>query len=158
MAKMSKGALKSLIKECIIEVLQEGLGFDGMLAEQTQPRARERSSHMDLGRRERASARQRRKHPVLDAPALRRESPPSLSNRVPNSIASVSNDPAIQALLEDTAHTTLQKQNAAENSRGPQAQSDIPLEALGLMGAKTSTWETLAFTNAPVNSNGIKPE
>ena len=158
MAKISKGALKSLIKECIVEVLQEGLGFDGMLAEQVQPTAREYSSHMGLSRREKAPTRQRRKHPILDAPAVRGEQAPSLSNRIPNSIASVSNDPAIQALLEDTAHTKLQKQNAAENSRGPQAQSDIPLEALGLMGAKTNTWETLAFTNVPTNSNGIKPE
>ena len=147
MAKMSKGALKSLIKECIVEVLQEGLGFDEMLAEQARPRARERSTRMSLDPRDKPPARKRRKHPVLDAPAAQRV--PTLSSRISNTIANVSSDPTMQALLEDTAQSTLQYQDRSETSRGPTARSDVPLDTLDMLGAKTSTWETLAFTNMP---------
>ena len=158
MAKVSKSILKSLIKECIIEVLQEGLGFEDVLSERARPQPRRRavSQAAGLGHHEPRIKSPRR---TLAAPAMHKQAPPSLSSRVPNTIASVSNDPTIQALLEDTAQSTLPYQDRAESSRGPQAQSDIPLEALDLMGAQTSTWETLAFTNNnPTNSSGIKPE
>jgi len=145
MAKISRNVLKSLIKECIVEVLQEGLGFDDLIAESVvQPRRARRQStklsHSD-------HQPKRRKHTILDEPAIRRAAPPDLGDRIPRAIASVSSDPSLQALLEDTAQTTMLNQDRAENSRTSRAQSDIPLEALGLMGAKTNTWETLAFTN-----------
>ena len=148
MAKMSKSALKLLIKECIVEVLQEGLGFDGELVERAerQPR-RIRSAEASLSNSGRRSSQPN--HPVLDAPAARRESAPSLSSRISNTIANVSSDPTLQALLEDTAQSTLRNQDSAETSRGPTAQSDVPMDTLSMLGAKTSTWEALAFTNLP---------
>ena len=155
MAKMSRSALRSLVKECIVEVLQEGLGFDDLMAESVARPRREHRQSMGMPATARPS--KRRKHPVLDAPAIRHDPPPSMGDRVPRAIASVSSDPGLQALLEDTAQTTMLNQDRAENSRTSQAQSDVPLEALGLMGAKTSTWETLAFTNLP-DSGRIKLE
>jgi len=155
MAKMSRSMLKDLIKECLVEVLQEGLGFDNVISERVAKPKRSLHQSMGLGYADRPP--KRRKHPILDAPALRENAPPSLSRRVPNTIASVSNDPIMQALLEDTAQSTLLNQDQAENHRGIQPQSDIPLDALGLMGANPSTWETLAFTNLQ-DSDKIKLE
>ena len=59
MAKMSRRALKSLIKECVVEILQEGLGFDDFIAESVAQPRRERKS-MGLGRPDRPPKRRKR--------------------------------------------------------------------------------------------------
>ena len=158
MAKLSKVALKRLIKECLVEILQEGLGFDDIVPPpRFKPTKKRRETVMQMSPEWRDRSRPRKKHPVLKPPALR-ESVPSLSNRIPKAIASVSSDPTIQALLEDTARTTLADQSRAEHSRGPQAQSDVSLEALDVLGARSNTWEALAFSDAQIDPDSIKLE
>jgi hypothetical protein len=154
MAKISRNALKGLIKECLVEILQEGLSADGLdaITERKAPRkrtqqARSRKASIALPGRQAFN-------PALDTPVSKQRKS-ALSERISPAIASVSSDPTMQSLLEDTANTTLRRQGQAENHRGPQSQSDIPLEALGMMGAETSTWETLAFSDAQVDMSAI---
>ena len=147
MAEMSRHALKGLIKECLVEILQEGLNT-GNLSAITERKQAPRRKAPKRGRKASIAMPGRQEfNAALDTPA-HRENLPTLSRRLPQTIASVSSDPTFQALLEDTANTTLRTQQDAESHRGPQSQSDIPLEALGMMGAETSTWETLAFSDA----------
>ena len=154
MAKMSRHALKGLIKECLVEILQEGISADnlGAITERKAPpkrkqQTRSRKASIALPGRQAFN-------PALDTP-ISKQRKSALSERISPAIASVSSDPTMQSLLEDTANTTLRRQGQAENHRGPQSQSDIPLEALGMMGAETSTWETLAFSDAKADMSAI---
>jgi hypothetical protein len=154
MAKISKSALKGLIKECLVEILEEGLLAQPLsesrsrasTASRNVPKKRARSLSENLQPRKPSF------NPALDTPV----NPPSLADRVPPTIARVSSDPSIQALLEDTAATTFQTQNNAENQRGPQAQTDVPLEALGMMGAKMGNWADMAFSESRVDPSKLK--
>jgi len=154
MAKISKSALKGLIKECLVEILEEGLLAQHLsesrsrasTASRNAPKKRARSLSENLQPRKPSF------NPALDTPV----NPPSLADRVPPTIARVSSDPSIQALLEDTAATTFQTQNNAENQRGPQAQTDVPLEALGMMGAKMGNWADMAFSESRVDPSKLK--
>ena len=102
MAKISKTALKGLIKECLVEILQEGLATQ-LMASGPTPRKKSRRKLSSInsaspGMNERSDPRNRRNfNPTLDTPVA------SLSERISPTIARVSSDPSIQALLEDTA-------------------------------------------------------
>jgi len=154
MAKISKSALKGLIKECLVEILEEGLLAQPLsesrsrasTASRNVPKKRARSLSENLQPRKPSF------NPALDTPV----NPPSLADRVLPTFARVSSDPSIQALLEDTAATTFQTQNNAENQRGPQAQTDVPLEALGMMGAKMGNWADMAFSESRVDPSKLK--
>ena len=151
MAKLSRVALKGLIKECLVEILQEGLNSDVTSLTEMQfskpaPRRKRRQAPL---------VTEKHHHPGLDTPLFEERSP-SLSNRMPKVVASASDNPAMQALLEDTARTTYRSQQDAEGTRGPQAQSDIPLEGLDFLGANRATWEALAFSDKLVDPLSIK--
>jgi hypothetical protein len=153
MAKISKSALKGLIKECLVEILEEGLLAQPL----SESRRREPAPQRSTPKRPRSlsenlEARTPSFNPALDTPV----NPPSLSSRVSPTIARVSSDPSIQALLEDTAATTFQNQNNAENQRGPQAQTDVPLDALGMLGAKMNHWADMAFSESRVDPSKLK--
>ena len=151
MAKLSRTALKGLIKECLVEILQEGLSSDA------EPLMEMQFSKSKSKRKPRMKRAEKQYQSGLDTHMFG-ERTPVLSDRLPKVVASVSNDPAMQALLEDTARTTYRSQQNAEGSRGPQSQSDIPLEGLDFLGANRSTWETLAFSDAQVDPLSIKRE
>lgn len=155
MAKISKSALKGLIKECLVEILEEGLLAQPLSESRSRASTASRNVPKKRSARSLSENLQSRKpsfNPVLDTPV----NPPSLADRVPPTIARVSSDPSIQALLEDTAATTFQTQNNAENQRGPQAQTDVPLEALGMMGAKMGNWADMAFSESRVDPSKLK--
>ena len=150
MAKISKTALKGLIKECLVEILQEGLATQLMTSNPPAKKRKRKLSSINSASHdmnEHADPRRRRNYnPALDTPIA------SLSERVSPTIARVSNDPSIQALLEDTAATTLKTQHDAENQRGPQAQTDVPLESLG---ANVRNWATMAFSEEKIDSSKL---
>ena len=150
MAKISKTALKGLIKECLVEILQEGLATQLMTSDSTSKKRKRKLSSLSTVPpevREQHDPRTRRNYnPALDTPIS------SLSERVSPTIARVSNDPSIQALLEDTAATTLKTQHDAENQRGPQAQTDVPLESLGV---NVRNWATMAFSEENIDPSKL---
>jgi hypothetical protein len=150
MAKISKTALKGLIKECLVEILQEGLATQLMTSNPPVKKRKRKLSSINSASHvidEHADPRRRRNYnPSLDTPIT------SLSDRVSPTIARVSSDPSIQALLEDTAATTLKTQHGAENQRGPQAQTDVPLESLG---ANVRNWAAMAFSEDKIDSSKL---
>tara|TARA_R110002096_G_scaffold369254_2_gene562541 strand:- start:280 stop:705 length:426 start_codon:yes stop_codon:yes gene_type:complete len=94
--KLTRSSLKILIKECIIEVLSEGIGDESTLtsiSENKQPRKKasvtppkdrkKRSSHLDSIK---------------------------FDKKVNNTAEAMTNDPVMQSIFADTAKTTLQEQ------------------------------------------------
>ncbi len=135
MAKLTKTQLKSIVKECLVEILAEGLASsaDVMVeARQTKPSKKV------------SAAPKRRKNPALDEVKFNRAAE--------SKAASITDDPIMQSILADTAKSTLQEQARAD-SRGAGAVSmketvapgknieDIPIFAEG-----AQNWAALAFT------------
>lgn len=146
MAKLTRTALKSIVKECLVEILAEGLASTGetLLESRTtqvrRPKAKKTSSHLDS--------------------ISYNNNKSKLSENLLNKINSTTSDPVMADILKDTALNTLPNQMGADKnmsyvhrvSQGDQAtkvmaESD-PLD----MFEGASNWATLAFSQ-PTNSN-----
>lgn len=105
--KMSRDALKALIKECLAEILVEGLGDAGAaVVESVQRSPRQQTQFSAV-----AEAAQKRQRMLKERQVPKREVNPTLKNAV---VSAAGGDPLLQELLSHTAMTTLQKQNQAE--------------------------------------------
>jgi hypothetical protein len=91
---MKRSELKALIKECVVEVLHEGIGDNAtsVLRESAAPRA----SQKRRGKLPRKSAAKQRPEHVVDVDT------------------NISTDPIMQSIFSDTAATTLQSQVASD--------------------------------------------
>ena len=141
---MKKSELKMLIKECLVELLAEGLG--GSLVEATSRRVQGRVSGTSKARSFPAH------DPLLD----RRVAGPSRGTS-PNAMlqerikAESGGNPVLADILADTAMTTLQTQMANEGRQAPVASDaasmavaqSSPEELFGEEAA--SKWAALAF-------------
>ena len=158
MAKMTKGMLKGIVKECLVELLAEGLG-ESTITESRAPRQRQ------------APSKKKKKESIFDqmdrsfsekAPATT-----SFEAAVSNAARTATDDPVLRELLADTAKTTLQEQLRHEpssmqqpglpNSEGGNLiDDDSPISSAGagldistLFGEATSNWsEVLERSNA----------
>jgi hypothetical protein len=140
--KYTRKEIKSLIKECLIELLAEGLG--GTLVESVQPARRHVQQSV------------RRHDPMLD----RRIEPQRVNQRLAEVVrAEAKGNPMMAEILADTAMTTLQEQMAAGDPEASGKQSFIsqteqfngrPEDVFG--DEVASKWADLAFatpTNRP---------
>lgn len=145
---MNRSELKSIIKECLIEILQES-GGSSSLKEGTRRTGRTES---EVHAASNSSARLTRFTPKQAAAPKRsdlRTTPTS-----PN-VASLTSDPVMASILADTANTTLKKKIQAESamdriSSGPNLNLDdpgIPVEEVFEEGA--GKWAALAFGSSP---------
>ena len=91
---MKRSELKALIKECVVEVLHEGLGSDmtSVLRESAAPR----NNQKRRGKLPRKSVAKKRPEHVVDVDT------------------NISADPIMQSIFSDTAATTLQTQVASD--------------------------------------------
>tara|TARA_R110000824_G_scaffold60853_8_gene162399 strand:+ start:19226 stop:19708 length:483 start_codon:yes stop_codon:yes gene_type:complete len=123
MAKVTKKMLKSVVKECLVEILSEGLGDDdtGVLVETTSRRHNKKKST---------------KRSIYDQMDEAFEKTPAgtdhvtFSDRANQAAKAATSDPILQSILADTAKTTLQEQYQHE-TQSPQSlmSSDIQTAA-----------------------------
>ena len=134
MAKLNKKVLKSLIKECLMEILTEA-AIPQQASTKAKKRFAENKSPKDLDRDFLVAARKpRRQGPKVD-------------------VSQITDDPVMAAIFEDTAKTTLLEQ-AANETRTPTV-SGTPAGNPGvehvssnldsLFGDSTAKWADLAF-------------
>ncbi len=142
--KITREQLKAMIKECIVEVLSEGLGPQKRITETLRTGRVVQQSQM----------RQRPFDARLDTPVVQKSS--IHSNSVRSAIkASAGKNSVMEAIFADTAATTLMEQAAAgdtsstgeSSSRGVQTAMEhirgTPEEVFG--EDTTSRWANLAF-------------
>jgi hypothetical protein len=148
--KMNREDLKTLIKECLVEILTEG-------SSRPQPRPRVNESPVravvqDIPRRKTIGGMS------LDRPAIPRQqtSQPAPARAVASeSIKRITSDPMMASIFADTAATTLQEQIQAENMRpgtaaDPFAAAAARIDPTDAFGDAAQNWAALAFS-APVN-------
>ena len=93
MAKLAKSVLKGIVKDCLVEILSEGLlGKQGSLpkANMTKKKPQTRSQ--------------------------RTSSNPKFQKKIQETTSALTQDPIMAAIFEDTARTTLQEQARNESS------------------------------------------
>ena len=91
---MKRGELKALIKECVVEVLQDGIG--GVAPSMLRESVSSRTSQPTRGKSQRKSVTKKRPEHVVDVDT------------------NISADPIMQSIFSDTAATTLQTQVASD--------------------------------------------
>lgn len=149
---MKRNELKAIVKECLIEILQEGLGGVSLRESRAVPRDEfEQDSLRTI-----ASGMARRKQAVKNE---------RFERTVDATAASLTGNPLLQEILGDTARTTLQEQlqqdrtPSAMRSMAPVAEgpaslgagdpAGIDLGAFENLGADAGAWSHLAFSSKP---------
>ena len=172
MAKFTKNNLKALIKECLVEILAEGIGEDVSLLE-SKVSSTKKSARKNVSKSGRTNSRPKRKRRTsiyenLEYSSAASNPQPSpaqgekFTTRVNESVSTLTNDPIMSSIFADTASTSLQEQIAAE-SRGrqpmPVHHADRATRVVSesdpadLFGDAASNWAKIAFSNErPKNS------
>ena len=141
MAKVSRSMLKSIVKECLVEILAEGI-TGGDVEELNESFKGTKPKLMPRIHEEKA--RSSRKKVTND----------SFEENTKKAISKATNDPIMAELLADTAKTTLQEQNGADSpskftakptdSYSRIVENNDPME---LFGNSSSNWANLAFAD-----------
>ena len=145
MAKMTRGNLKSLVKECLFEILLEASeDSTSPLAESSLKRKRGKSSRKKVDRNP-------SRRPALDKISMNlKDSAPPQRNV---DVSGLTSDPVMAAIFQDTAATTLVEQAQAESRPGHATAGRMDAAAMAvaqnepadLFGAASKNWATLAF-------------
>ena len=143
MAKLSRGQLKSVVKECLLEILAEGLASDSA----------------DMNESLLESVRPRRKTKTRSRPEPVRRAAPDLvsfGNNVDGVVQQLTADPLMSSIFSDTAENTLQNQLQAESrvpshfqqvaaSGDPAAQAAADADPMEIFGEASANWAAIAF-------------
>ena len=136
MAKMSRGNLKSLVKECLFEILLESTDP----AAATAGLSESRENKLPNKKRNTRAAR---------APASLLEAAPREQRKL--DVSHLTADPIMAAIFEDTAQTTLVEQADAERGKAARGRGDAAAQTVArnepsqLFGAAAENWAALAF-------------
>ena len=139
MAKMTKRQLKTIVKECLVEILSEGLASGDNIA----------SSAL----RESSSSRERRKEKIQQEEERLSQHRKKFEVRVDDTVSHVTSDPIMQSILADTAKTTLQEQMSHEGPNGSSsiltdgdaAPSSSGINLDNIFSGPKQNWSELAF-------------
>lgn len=151
-SKLTKRDLKGIVKECLIEILAEGLVGNGRPTQ-----LKEQLSTKNLGRNKKNSYLESIKNDLTEADNSKKANP-NFSKNINSIVNGITDDPILNEVLRDTAATTLQNQNNAESKRGASMVSEVAgdkaqkivsrSEPEELFGAETSEkWAALAFSD-----------
>ncbi len=145
MAKLSKNALKEIVKECLVEILAEGISSNS-----SSSLSEAFDNHSSLNR-----AKSKNLKNIL--PPKKSQVPNErFEKNISNLISKTTSDPIMSEIFADTATSTLQEQNSADSARGKfvarstdevtniVAQSN-PEDLFG--GEASSNWAKLAFSS-----------
>ena len=149
MARMTRGDLKSLVKECLFEILLEATDDENAVNLTDAVTKRKSNKRKSTSRR-----------PALDMVSM---SPPSdkLPPKPNLDVSGLTSDPVMAAIFQDTASTTLVEQAAAERGKPSRAPVDAAAmkvsqsEPSELFGAASKNWATLAFDDQSENKSSL---
>jgi len=115
--KLSRSLLKEIVKECLVELLFEGLDSDELL-ESVQPRKSRNQPMLSAA----VEARTKKSKPQ------RKNARPKLSRQAESIIPTITDDPMMAEIFADTARTTLVEQ-AGHEGRGAPATAEAAVVA-----------------------------
>ena len=138
MAKLTKTQLKSIVKECLVEILSEGLSSSGDVMVEATAKKPTRTN--------RAAPAVKKRNPALDQVKF--------DNAAHSRAASITDDPIMQSILADTAKTTLQEMAQADRGQGVNLQETAApgknIEEVPIFAEGAQNWATLAFADKKI--------
>ena len=141
MAKMTRNNLKSLVKECLFEILLEA-------SDETSERLSEaRTSRKAPANKKRPTSRR----PALDKISIGRTTEKARQPKKKDlDVSELTSDPIMAAIFKDTAATTLVEQAAAERGKSSRPGDEASRVAAqndpsDLFGESADKWAALAF-------------
>lgn len=150
MSKLDKNTLKSIVKECLIEILSEGLtnGNTQKLSESinnntnTKIKAEEKINSIPV---------QNKKNIAKILPQ-KKQINENFIDKTQQIIKKTTNDPVLAEIFADTALTTLQEQNSADNKTSFNPKSNDQYKNFmnendpsDIFGEASNNWANLAF-------------
>jgi len=138
MAKMTRNDLKSLVKECLFEILLEA----------TDAESGQQLQEVRLPKKKTRPVTSRR--PALDNISIGKSQPAREQPQF--DVSQITSDPVMAAIFQDTAKTTLLEQSRAERL-GPQSGGDAATAAMAqadpqeVFGEASRNWAALAFND-----------
>ena len=158
MAKISRSGIKSIVKECLIEILEEGISPSSTMMSESRSSTPTRSSRSRRQDTPRANGRGHvsNRRPALDNMRVGGDS--GMDSAINQAASNMTSDPVLSSIFADTARTTLQEQFGAERS-GPGG-TTLPTAASGdqfaremsvsdpseVFSESSSKWAHLAFS------------
>ena len=144
MAKVKRSVLKEIVKECLLEILFEGIdsepGYDEepiREARKPQRRAPRPSSNSDLAAAVKRSTQNR--NSAVEKPGL-------TENFVNTAVNELTEDPIMASIFADTAQTTLQEQKEGRRPPADNAAAVIDhAEDMSDIFAGAGNWAAIAF-------------
>jgi len=143
--RLSKGDLKGIVKECLVEILQEGLSGTSII----QTSRVEDRSQMTTIKEPKVSGRSQ----SLDRIewGQNRDDSQDESVLAESAAAAMTSDPVMASIFKDTALTTLQEQ-ASSTRTGPTSDRASMIAAqsdpLDLFSESAGNWAALAFSDS----------
>lgn len=150
MSKLDKNTLKSIVKECLIEILSEGLtnGNTQKLSESinnitnTKIKTEEKINSISI---------QNKKNIAKILPQ-KKQINENFIDKTQQIIKKTTNDPVLAEIFADTALTTLQEQNSADNKTSFNPKSNDQYKNFmnendpsDIFGEASNNWANLAF-------------
>ncbi len=141
-SKLLRSELKSIVKECLVEILSEGLENNLSYEKSNQVQKRVQESKKNVGRAQRGSH--------LDNIHYGKK-----KSNIKNLKTNLTENPVLNDILADTAISTLTEQASAESRRGSAsiaAQGDTAAKTVDraspeeLFGGVSDKWASLAFS------------
>tara|TARA_B100001250_G_scaffold358086_1_gene334184 strand:+ start:130 stop:558 length:429 start_codon:yes stop_codon:yes gene_type:complete len=138
MAKVTRSVLKEIVKECLVEILSEGLHSTGeRLVENKAPKTKKKN----------------RVDPDVFVQRNKMLNSKTQNQAIEKKVNSLTNDPLMRDILADTASTTLVEQKSGEGPAG--SKSYVPSDAASKVVYDSSpedlfegsqNWAALAFS------------
>lgn len=141
MPKLLRSELKSIVKECLVEILAEGIGNSNVAA----------NEYVNESKKEAPKMSNKRRKSYLDNMKIESSNKTNQSLKKTN----LTNDPILNELLADTAQTTLKEQVAADSKKrmsdmsrpadaaAAHVSNSLPEDLFG--GEAAGKWAKLAF-------------
>ena len=149
MAKLTRTNLKMLVKECLVELLAEGLSDNSSVLRESLVRHEPVAPPSVSGRSGRFQSQQSLhppKNPALDGTRF--------NSAVDTAVRELTSNPMMADIFADTARTTLQEQNAAGSPGGVGGAADMTevfdapggdISSMTEFAGASKNWEALAF-------------
>lgn len=127
--KMTRSKLKGIVKECLVEILAEGIGSNETLNESTHRLKQKRQAAIQA---ENERLTQHRK---------------SLDKKIEQTVTGLTNNSVMRDILADTARTTLQEQMAHDGGSPPGTSPGPGINLDNIFSESSQVWSQLAFTD-----------
>jgi hypothetical protein len=157
MAKVTKQKLKSIVKECLIEILSEGIGDSQaqQISESTNITSFAPVNNKPMQKRQ----KKRQTSMLNDGPQQGVMKNQAFEENITSAVNSLTDDPIMASIFSETARTTLQEQVTAEgrnSSPSAVAQGDAAARKMAasdpssIFGDASNKWANLAFSGLAI--------